>query len=264
MDERIAHALALSTLAGLSTGLGGAVAFTKSRHPKLLAGGLGLSGGVMVYVSFVELFPDALERIGLVTGQRWAHVWTALAFFGGMGLIALIDALVPEPQNPHVAPAEIGSGSDVRHAELRRVGLMTALAVGIHNFPEGFATFVSGYQDWRMGLPVGVAIGLHNIPEGIAIAVPVLFATGDPRRAFLWALLSGLAEPIGAILGWLALGAILDDLTMGVSLAAIAGIMVFISLDQLIPNSRRYDAGHVPVYGLVAGMVVMAVTLALL
>lgn len=265
MDERILHALALSTLAGLSTGLGGAVvAFAKGRHRKLLAGGLGLSGGVMVYVSFVELFPDALERIGRVTGDQWGHVWTAAAFFGGMGMIALIDAVVPERENPHDAPGAVGSGEEIRHAELQRLGLMTALAVGIHNFPEGYATFVSGYEDWRMGLPIAVAIGLHNIPEGIAIAVPVLFATGDPRRAFVWALLSGLAEPIGALVGWLVLGAILDDLMMGVSLAAVAGIMVFISLDQLIPNSRRYDAGHVPMYGLVAGMAVMAVTLALL
>lgn len=265
MDERILHALALSALAGLSTGLGGAVvAFAKGkRHTKLLAGGLGLSGGVMVYVSFVELFPDALERIGARTGETWAQVWTALAFFGGMGLIALIDMVVPEGENPHDAPG-VSSGDDIQHAELRRLGVLTAIAVGVHNFPEGFATFVSSYEDWRMGLPIAAAVGLHNIPEGIAIAVPVLFATGDPKRAFWWSLLSGLAEPIGAILGWVALGAILDDLVMGVSLAAVAGIMVFISLDQLIPNSRRYDAGHVPVYGLVVGMGVMAATLALL
>lgn len=265
VDERILYALGLSTLAGLSTGIGGAiVAFSKARHTKVLAGGLGLSAGVMIYVSFVEMFPEALERIGQVTTERWAHVWTAVAFFAGMGLIAVIDAVVPEQENPHMAPGAVDSGTEVRHAELRRVGLMTAIAVGVHNFPEGFATFVSAYEDWRMGLPIAVAIGLHNIPEGIAIAVPVLFATGDPKRAFTWALLSGIAEPIGALVGWLVLGAILDDLMMGVSFAAIAGIMVFISLDQLIPNSRRYDAGHVPMYGLVLGMAVMALTLALL
>ena len=265
MDERTLYALALSTLAGLSTGFGGlVVAFAKGGHKKVLAGGLGLSAGVMIYVSFVELFPDALERIGASTGEEWGHVWTAISFFGGMGLIGLIDAVVPEHENPHVAPGEVTTGEEVQSAELQRLGLLTAIAVGIHNFPEGYATFVSAYGDWQMGLPIAVAIGVHNVPEGIAIAVPVMFATGDPKRAFLWALLSGLAEPVGAILGWLVLGALLDDLVMGVSLAAVAGIMVFISLDQLIPNSRRYDAGHVPMYGLVAGMAVMALTLAVL
>jgi len=265
VDERILQALAMSALAGLSTGLGGAlVAFTKRRSETLLAGGLGLSAGVMIYISFVEMFPDAIERIGGAKGEGWGEALTTLAFFGGIGVIALIDRVVPEAENPHVHPAAVGGGEDVRHAELHRLGLFTAVAVGVHNFPEGFATFVSAYQDWRLGVPVTVAVGLHNIPEGVAIAVPVLFATGDPKRAFLWALLSGLAEPIGALVGWLVLGAVLDEVLLGVSLASVAGIMVFISLDQLIPNSRRYDAGHVAVYGLVGGMAIMAVTLLLL
>ena len=265
MDERILHALALSALAGLSTGLGGlVVVFAKAGHRKLLAGGLGLSAGVMIYVSFVELFPDALERISSTTGEQWGQVWTAAAFFGGMGIIALIDAVIPEHENPHAVPGAVHTEDPEKNAELQRLGLLTAIAVGIHNFPEGYATFISGYADWQMGVPIAVAIGVHNIPEGIAIAVPVQYATGDRRRAFLWALLSGLAEPIGALLGWLVLGAILDDLMMGISLAAVAGVMVFISLDQLIPNAKRYDAGHLPMYGMVAGMAVMAATLALL
>lgn len=212
MSEQVLLALGMSAVAGLSTGVGGAlVAFAKGRQMKLLAGGLGLGAGVMIYVSFVEMFPAALDRMGEARGEEWAEATTTLAFFAGVVVIALIDC-----------------------------------------------------RDWQVGVPVTVAIALHNVPEGVAVAIPVPYATGSPSKAFSWAFLSGLAEPIGAFIGWFSLRAILDEVALGVSLASVAGIMVFISLDQLIPNSRRYDAGHVAVYGLIGGMAIMALTLVLL
>lgn len=260
--DAVLFALLLSAVAGLSTGFGSAIAlFARRTNTRFLGASLGFSGGVMIYISFVELLPDAAETIG-AGGDRDGELWATLGFFAGALLTLLIDRLVPESDNPHDAALV----EDLRRPEgewpsLHRIGVLTALVIGLHNFPEGIATFFSALDDPTRGLAVAVAIALHNVPEGISVSVPVYYATGSRTKAFWLSFSSGLAEPVGALCAWLILGPFLTPLLTGLVNAAVAGVMVFLALDQLVPNAKRYDPGHLPVYGLLAGMGVMAVTL---
>ena len=259
----VPYAFALTLLAGLATGIGAVIALvTKKLDPRFLATALGFSAGVMLWVSMVELLPTATEYMGAGLGAergRWAAVG---GFFAGVLLIGIIDHLVPETANPHEIPQ--GDAEAVRRMRLMRTGLFTAGALAVHNFPEGFATFVTALQEPQMGVAVAVAIAIHNVPEGIAVSVPIYYATGSRAKAFGYSFTSGLAEPAGALLGYVLWAPYLNDTMLGFVLASVAGVMVFISLDELLPTAREYDEHHRAVYGLIAGMVVMAVSLLLL
>ncbi len=267
--KTVLFAFSLTLFAGLSTGFGSLIALLgKKTNTRFLSVALGFSGGVMIYVSFVEIFVKAreslVEALGVAPGN-WA---TAAAFFGGIFLIAIIDHLVPSEENPHEARMveEICDENCVlerKKNSLMRMGLMSALAIGIHNFPEGLATFTSALKDPSLGIAIAVAIAIHNIPEGIAVAVPIYYATGDRKRAFWLSFLSGLSEPVGALVGYLIFARFFNDITFGVLFAMVAGIMVFISLDELLPTAREYGEAHLSIYGMVAGMMVMAVSLLL-
>lgn len=264
MNASVGFAFLLTLVAGLSTGIGSCIAFlTRHTNQKFLSVSLGFSAGVMIYVSFVEIFSKAQESLVNYLGQRMGNWITVISFFGGMAVIALIDRLLPSEKNPHeVKPVEDVHGTP-HPSKLLRMGLFTALAIAIHNFPEGLAAFVSALQQPEVALPVVAAIAIHNIPEGIAVSVPVYQATGSRKKAFLYSFLSGLAEPLGALLGWLILLPIMNDLVYGILFAGVAGIMVFISVDELLPAAREYGEHHLSLYGLISGMVVMAVSLLL-
>lgn len=250
----------LTIAAGLSTSIGGLVVL-KKKNPSatFLAAALGFSAGVMLWVSFLEILPEAsdqmVERLGDKPGQ-WAAVG---AFFLGVLIIGVIDRLVPTAVNPHESH-EVG-GVDV--AKLRKMGVLMAVAIGIHNFPEGFATFLSALESPHIAIPVAVAIAIHNIPEGISVAIPLWQATGSRFQGFKWATLTGIAEPLGALVGFLLLMPVMGPLTLGIAFGAVAGIMVFISLDELLPTAVSTGKHHAAVYGLLAGMLVMAVSLVL-
>lgn len=256
-------AFGLTLFAGLSTGIGSAIAFfTKHTNTKFLSVALGFSAGVMIYVSFVEIFQKAKESLIIPLGEASGTILTVISFFGGMLVIALIDKLIPSVENPHeIHTVEELSGKPVRNKKLMRMGIFTALAIGIHNFPEGLATFTAALENPSLGIAIAIAIAIHNIPEGIAVSVPIVFATGDKRKAFRLSFLSGLAEPIGAIVGYLVLMPIMSPLTFGILFAGVAGIMVFISLDELLPAAREYGEHHLSIYGLISGMMVMAASL---
>lgn len=265
MDAAVLLALGLTTLAGLSTGIGSLFAlFARRSNVVLLSAALGFSAGVMIYVSFVELLAGGQALLQGNYGETLGGWLAAAGFFGGVLLILVIDLLVPAHHNPHQVQFIDGGDGGVGLQPLHRVGLLSALAIGIHNFPEGIATFMAVLADPVVGVSIAIAIALHNIPEGISIAVPVYYASGSRRRAFWISLLSGLAEPVGAFLAYLLLRPYLDNGLLGLVFAVVAGIMVFISLDQLIPNAKKYDTGHNAVYGLIAGMAAMALTLLLL
>jgi len=265
--EHLWLAFALTLFAGLATGVGSAIAFFSRRtNTSFLCVALSFSAGVMLYVSFIEIFPKA--RIALTEGlgiQNGYYV-TTLAFFAGIALIALIDKLVPHRENPHemhkVEDMETGGNTPHFHG-LYRMGVLAALAIGLHNFPEGLATFIATLQDPALGIPIAIAIALHNIPEGIAVSVPIYFATGSRMKAFLFSFVSGLAEPVGAVIGYLLIMPYLSDTLFGILFAMIAGIMVFISLDQLLPAAQKYGKHHLSIYSLIVGMGVMAISLAL-
>ena len=262
MDSNILFAFALTLLAGLSTGIGSCIAFvTRHTNRKFLSISLGFSAGVMIYVSMIEIFFKAQDSLIAQLGPKLGAWVNVMAFFGGMLLIAIIDKLVPSEENPH----EVKSleGEEYHSSKLMRMGVFTALAIAIHNFPEGLATFVSALQDPEIAIPIVVAIAIHNIPEGIAVSVPIYHATGSRIKAFRYSFLSGLAEPIGALIGWLILMPIMNDVVFGIVFAGVAGIMVFISFDELLPSAREYGEYHLSIYGLISGMIVMAVSLLL-
>jgi zinc transporter, ZIP family len=259
-------AFGLTLFAGLATGIGSALAFfAKRTDRRFLSAALGFSAGVMIYVSLIEIFAKAQDSLSVAVGDTRGYWYTNIAFFAGMVLIALIDKLVPSFENPHeLHSAEEMDQDAASKSALMRMGMLSALAIAIHNFPEGLATFVSALQDPALGLSIAVAIAIHNIPEGIAVSIPVYYATGSKRRAFLWSFLSGLSEPVGALVGYLLLATFFNDMVFGLLFAAVGGIMVFISLDQLLPTAEKYGEHHLAIYGLVAGMVVMALSLLLL
>lgn len=262
----VAFAFSLTLLAGLATGVGSAIALLAKRtNTRFLAASLGLSAGVMIYVSFVEILGKARDSLTAALGERLGSWAAAGSFFGGVLLVAIIDRLVPAGDNPHElrGPEDMVAGIPLPRRALLRMGLLSAAAVGIHNFPEGIATFVAALQEPTLGVPVAVAVAIHNIPEGIAVSVPVYYATGSRRKAFAYSFLSGLSEPAGALVGWLLLRTFFNDAVFGILFGAVAGIMVFISLDELLPAAQRYGEHHVAVYGLLTGMAVMALSLLL-
>jgi len=262
----VLFAFLITLFAGLSTGIGSAIAFfAKRTNTKFLSIALGFSAGVMIYVSFVEILPKAQEALTADLGDQMGAWITAIAFFGGIFFIALIDSLIPSAENPHQMYGEkdiLGAG-DPDKAKLMRMGLFTALAIAIHNFPEGMVTFLAALKDPVLAIPIAVAIAIHNIPEGIAVSVPIYYATGSKRKAFFYSFISGLAEPLGALVGYLILMPFLNDFVFGILFASVAGIMVFISLDELLPAAHEYGEHHLSIYGLIAGMVIMAISLLL-
>jgi len=265
--ENFLIALGLTLFAGLSTGVGSALAFfAKRTNTKLLSAALGFSAGVMIYVSFVEIFPKAKDSLIAELGQVAGYWAAVLAFFAGVIFIGIIDKLVPSFENPHEVhrTEEMDEPeSAARFRKLYRMGLFTALAIAIHNFPEGLATFISALKDTKLGIAIAVAIAIHNIPEGVAVSIPIFYATGNRKKAFVYSFLSGLAEPVGALIGYAILFSFLNDVVFGILFASVAGIMVFISLDELLPTAREYGQPHLAAYGLVAGMAVMALSLLL-
>jgi zinc transporter, ZIP family len=293
-------AMGLTVLAGMATGIGSVIAFMAKRTDyRFLSVATGFSAGVMLYVSFVEIFFKGVASLSKQYGDYWGHWINAASFFGGMLLIGFIDNLIPAAENPHEthaeketrplhnrsartqvrepAPALVPGGKEGihdhrrHHHKLMRMGLFTALAIAIHNFPEGLAMFLAALEDPALGAAIAVAIALHNIPEGISVSVPIFYATGNRKKAFGYSVLSGLAEPLGAGIGYLALRffagnaeGVIPSQVMGVLFGGVAGIMVYISLDELLPTSRAYGKGHDSLLGLSAGMVVMALSLLLM
>lgn len=262
-------AIGLTLFAGLSTGIGSAIAFfAKRTNTSLLSASLGLSAGVMIYISFVELYTSSLDAMSEIHGDVRGQLYAMLAFFAGIALIMVIDLLVPERDNPHefheVERLQKVNPNPTSPERLMRTGMLSALVIAIHNFPEGMVTFLTALDNPSLGLPIAVAIAIHNIPEGISVSVPIYYATGKKAKAFWISCGSGLAEPIGAIVGYLLLRPFLSPSLFSILNAMIAGIMVYISLDELLPAAEKYGKHHHAILGLIGGMVLMAITLVVL
>ncbi|MFD1017904.1 zinc transporter ZupT [Thalassobacillus hwangdonensis] len=268
LGQELLIAFGLTLMAGLATGIGSVLAFfTRTTNTRFLSFALGFSAGVMIYVSMIEIFFKAKDSLVDALGPQLGNWSTVGAFFGGMLLIAAIDRFIPKKTNPHevkkVEDMEKAPDGPVKDDALLKMGTFAALAIAIHNFPEGIATFTAALQDPHLGFAIAAAIAIHNIPEGIAVSVPIYFATGDKKKAFKLSFLSGLSEPVGAIVAYLILMPFLNDVMFGVIFAGVAGIMVFISLDELLPASKKYDEAHLSIYGIMSGMAVMALSLLL-
>ena len=266
MENNVLFALGLTLFAGLSTGIGSLIGFmSKQFNPRFLTIALGFSAGVMIYVSMVEIFVKARDSLTVGFGDKMGYVLTVVSFFAGIAVIALIDKLIPSYENPHEMNVEqkIKDSTDEQKSKLMRMGMFSALAIGIHNFPEGLATFMSGLTNPTLGVSIAVAIAIHNIPEGLAVSAPIFYATKSRKKAFVLSFLSGLAEPIGALIGYFVLRSIFNEATFGVIFASVAGIMIYISLDELLPTAEEYGEHHLAIGGLIVGMFIMAVSLLL-
>lgn len=266
----MAQAILLTLLAGLSTGLGAFFAFfRKGSGTQFLSVALGLSAGVMVYISFVELLPESFRIFSEMTTPKRGEFIALLWFFGGVFLSFVIDHFIPEDINPHELKGEsemqdLRTGSAGKNLPaLKRTGLFAALAIAIHNFPEGFAVFYTSLQDMQTGLPIVFAVAIHNIPEGIAVAFPVFYATGSRKKALFYAFASGLAEPVGALLGYLAISPVSGLQSLGAMYALVSGMMLYISFDELLPAARVYGNAHTTILGIVLGMIIIAFSLLL-
>ncbi len=252
--ERILLALLLTSVAGLSTAIGGIInLFVKKATPAFMGFTLGFSAGVMILVSFVELLDESIEDIGFGLGLA--------AFFVGMLGIFLLDFLVP---HDYIGDHDHANLKPDEQDGLMRVGILTAVGIALHNFPEGLATFFATLHDPRLGMAIAIAIAIHNIPEGIAVAAPVYAATGSRLKGFLYALYAGLAEPAGALIAAIILYPYLSAALLGWVLGGVAGFMVAISLDEIMPAAKTYGSEHAPIVGVICGMALMGSSLLLL
>lgn len=263
--SNVAVAFVSSALAGLATMFGALIVFvSKSDNKKFLSSALGFSAGVMVFISFMEMMPMAQENFMKTMSDKNAQWMVLASFFGSMAVFGIISHLVPEADAPHEIKTEHELEERSEELALEKVGMKSAIAIGIHNFPEGMVTFMTSLMDPAMGLSIAVAIAMHNIPEGIGVAAPIYFATGDKKRALWLTFLSGVSEPIGALLAYLLLRPFLTPTLFGVVFGAISGIMVLISFDELLPASRAYGETHLSLLGLIFGMMVMGASLIIL
>lgn len=285
-SDNILIAFGLTLFAGLATAIGGMIAFfAKRTQTSFLAFSLGFSAGVMIYISLTEMLTEADATLRLSFGNEKAAWFTFISFIGGIALSALIDKILPSEGNPHELKrveqmnpglntpdtAECAGRRHQKHGrhfrrdhKLMRLGLFTAVAIGIHNFPEGIATFMAAMSDVTIGISIAIAVAIHNIPEGIAVSVPVYYATGSKRKALLWSVLSGFSEPVGAAAGYFILSMFRTDVILGFVFAMVAGIMIYISFDELLPAAHKYGKHHVAIYGLISGIIVIGLSLILL
>jgi ZIP family zinc transporter len=266
MDPNFGPALVMTLVAGLSTGIGSLIAVVAKRTNRaLLCIGLGLSAGVMIYISFMELLSQSQQALTATLGSR-GSLYAVGAFFGGILLTMLIDLVIPEQENPHEIHGveEMKGAKEASLEGLKRVSLMSGLAIAIHNVPEGMVTFLTALSSPDVALPIMLAIMIHNIPEGISVAVLIYYATGSKSRAFGLGLASGLAEPLGALIGYLFLRPFISPELLQITNAVIAGVMVYISFDELLPAAERYGKHHQAILGVIGGMAVMALTLLVL
>ena len=262
MEGNYINAFLLTLFAGLATGIGGlAIMFIRKFSPKVLSAALGFSAGVMIFLSFNEIIPEAGEMLKVNFPHNYNWI-VYLGFIIGIIVAILIDYFLPD----HIDAEELMHPDIPSHNKhmLKRAGLFTAIAICVHNFPEGMATFLTTTQNFALGLSVAVAIAIHNIPEGIAVALPIYQVTGKKRYAMLYAALSGITEPIGALVGMFIFGLFLPQILIGALMAAVAGIMIYIAFDTLLPLAKEYGNWHLSMIGIVSGILFIWISLILI
>lgn len=265
--SNILIAFIITLIAGLSTCIGSLFVLVKKNiSDRYLSISLAFSAGVMIFVSFNEIFVESKKILVEALGKDNGILLATISFFTGILISAVIDLMVPKIQNPHELSYIHNSCNEetIKNYKLMRMGIMSTIAVMIHNLPEGIATFISSVNDISIGIPIAVAVALHNIPEGIVVSVPIYCATNNRLKAFKYALISGIAEPIGAILSFFVLMPIMNDVVFGFVLGIVSGIMIYISFDELLPAAQEYGDHHTSILALLLGMAVMSISLIIL
>lgn len=265
MTREVLLSLGLTTIVGLTMGLGGILAFfINEKNKKFFSLSLSFAAGIMIYAAFMAILPEGIHHLEEYMGENGKFV-ALLGFFGGMVFIAIMEKWVHKHGGHHGhSHGENHTHENEENGEhLSNLGIMSAVAIAIHNLPEGLTIFTTGINDISLALPIAFAVILHNIPLGIAISVPIYYSTGDKKKAFLYTFIVGLFQPIGAILGYLLFANLSTELFFGLLFTVVSGIMIFVSLDELLPSSQRDNDHHISVYGAIAGMLVMALSLSI-
>lgn len=255
----------LTLAVGLSMGIGSLISFfVRETNKKFLAISLSFSAGIMVYISFMAILPEGIKLIEEGLGHEEGHKWALLAFFSGMIFVAIIEKLVHRlGGGHHEHEHSVHHHVDTEGEHLSKLGLVSAIAIGVHNLPEGLAIFTAGLNDISLAIPIALAVVMHNIPLGMAISIPIFYSTKSRKKAMLYTILVGLCQPLGAVLGYLLLYKFFSDVLFGVLFSIIAGIMIFVAVDELLPTAQRHEDHHISVYGFIVGMMVMAISLSL-
>ena len=250
-NEQALIALGISMIAGMATLVGALIIFlTKGKSEKTVTFSLAFAAGVMLTVSFSDLLPEARGFLSVSHGDTLGVLYMIIFLIVGIIVASAIDYFVPHEDFDE-------ERQDKPHQNLFRVGFISMLAIGLHNFPEGIAVFMAGFSDLALGVSVAVAITMHNIPEGIAVAMPIYFATGSKKEALKYSFYSGVAEPVGALLAFLVLRPFINDFLLGAIFAMVAGIMLYIAIEELIPSSRQYGCNRLALLGTFAGICIM-------
>ncbi len=248
-------ALLMATGAGLSTMFGACIVFfKKTQNNKVISFALAFAAGAMMSISLVEFYPESVKLFEEGFKVKNGTVFTILSLTFGVGIAYLIDRLVPHDDNYH---------DEHKHINLMRVGFVSMIAMLLHNFPEGIATYMSAYANPTLGISVAIAIGMHNIPEGITVALPVFVATKSKRKALWFTFLSGVSEPIGALLAFTLLKPFLSDVLLASVFGIVGGIMIYISLEELYPSSREYGYTKMALLALFLGICFIPLTAAI-
>ncbi|MBE6047170.1 MAG: zinc transporter ZupT [Clostridium sp.] len=243
----------LSMLAGFSTVLGAFIVFfSKTRNKRLITFALSFSAGVMITISFTDLFPTCNKVLDKMLGKINGGLMSILFLVIGVIMAFLIDNFISEDGNSNICAKN--------NESLYRVGFVSMIALMLHNFPEGMATYISGYQNTSLGITIALAIALHNIPEGIAIAMPIYYSTKSRLKAFGYTFISGISEPFGALLSYLFLKPFINDFILSIVFALVAGIMIYISFAELIPEAKSYNHNLIYIFSLVLGICLMPIS----
>ncbi|MDH5560503.1 MAG: zinc transporter ZupT [Deltaproteobacteria bacterium] len=255
----------LTLLAGMSTMIGASIAFFVNKsNKKFLSISLGFSAGVMIYISMAEILPEAKIILIKEFGKHLGIGYSVLMLFLGMLIMGLIDWLVPSEENPHELRDYNGVGGktvEINSKRVQRTGILMAISIGIHNFPEGISTFITSIQDLKLGMAIAFAVAIHNIPEGISVSIPIFYATGSRKKAFYYSSLSGVSEVVGAFFAYFFLFSFLTPALFGMTLSLVSGLMIYISFDELLPAAEEYGNHHLSLLGLIMGMLIMALSL---
>lgn len=253
--------LGLTTIVGLTMGLGSLLSYlVKKTNKEFLSLSLSFSAGIMIYTAFMAILPEGIHLLEDGLGEPGYYIALA-AFFGGMFLTALVEKIVHKFGGHYHHHHGEGHHEHEHNHHTSNLGILSAIAIAIHNLPEGLAIYTTGLKDISLAIPIAIGVILHNIPLSIAITMPIFYATGSRKRGFLYSLIVGLCQPLGAVIGHLVLSNFLNDTLNGILFSIVGGIMIFISLDELLPISRQDDDHHLGIYVTILGMIVMALAM---
>lgn len=237
--------LLLSFIAGISTVLGSFfILFKIKKVGEFVVFSLSFSLGIMTLISFFDLIPSSYPVIINNYGILYGIIIFVLIFLLGYQSIKLINDRIKD-----------------NDSSLYKIGILSMISLVLHNFPEGIAVFIGALSNTSIGIKLCIAIMLHNIPEGIAISVPLYYSGVEKKRVFVYTLLSGLSEPIGALLAYFILKNFINELFLSMVLVFVSGLMISLALNDILKEVKKYNKIKYMIYGLFVSIILFGITL---